>query len=205
MGRPSARAALLDTAERLFAEHGLQGISLRSINAEAGLSSAALHYHFGSKGALVEALLERNMPALMRRRGELLGALDALPRPPTTREVLSALLEPQVELLEQGVVLLFVDQQVLEQMALHEEALAALLLQLLGHADDFLLGLVVGLDLFPDLGQILGGEAHRRGRERAPVGGAPGAAPVSRGAPPGRARRAGGQALERQTPGTGQW
>ena len=102
MGRPSARAALLDTAERLFAEHGLQGISLRSINAEAGLSSAALHYHFGSKGALVEALLERNMPALMRRRGELLGALDALPRPPTTREVLSALLEPQVELLEQG-------------------------------------------------------------------------------------------------------
>ncbi len=102
MGRPSARETLLDTAERLFAEHGLEGISLRSINAEAGLSSAALHYHFGSKTALVEAILERQMPALMDRRRELLDALDARPGPPTTREVLSALLEPQVELLTHG-------------------------------------------------------------------------------------------------------
>ena len=102
MGRPSAREALLDTAERLFAEHGLEGISLRSINAEAGLSSAALHYHFGSKNAVVEALLERQMPALMGRRGELLDVLDRREEPPTTREVLCALLEPQVELLAQG-------------------------------------------------------------------------------------------------------
>ena len=102
MGRPSARERLLDTAERLFAEHGLEGISLRSINSEAGLSSAALHYHFGSKGAVLEALLERQMPALMTRRGELLAALDQRQQPPTTREVLSALLEPQVELLAQG-------------------------------------------------------------------------------------------------------
>ena len=102
MGRPSARETLLDTAERLFAEHGLEGTSLRSINGEAGLSSAALHYHFGTKAALVESLLERQMPALMERRGELLATLDDRPGPPTTREVLSALLEPQVELLEQG-------------------------------------------------------------------------------------------------------
>ena len=102
MGRPSARETLLDTAERLFAEHGLEGTSLRSINGEAGLSSAALHYHFGTKGALVESLLERQMPALMDRRGELLAALDARPEQTTTREVLSALLEPQVDLLEHG-------------------------------------------------------------------------------------------------------
>jgi AcrR family transcriptional regulator len=102
MGRPSARETLLDTAERLFAEHGVEGISLRSINAEAGLSSAALHYHFGSKNALVEALLERQMPTLMDRRHDLLAALDDRPGPPTTREVLSALLEPQVDLLRRG-------------------------------------------------------------------------------------------------------
>ena len=71
MARPSTREKLLDTAEELFAEHGLAGVSLRTINAEAGLSPAALHYHFGTQQALVEALLERRMPSLMeRRRGE---------------------------------------------------------------------------------------------------------------------------------------
>jgi AcrR family transcriptional regulator len=102
MGRPSTRLKLLDCAERLFADHGLEGVSLRAINAEAGLSPAALHYHFGTQKALVEALLERQMPALMERRRQLLDALDARPAPPTTREVLDALLRPQVELLAEG-------------------------------------------------------------------------------------------------------
>ena len=102
MGRPSARDKLLDCAERLFAEHGLEGVSLRAINAEAGLSPAALHYHFGTQQALVEALLDRQMPALMERRRRLLDALDDRPEPPTTRDVLSALIRPQVELLAEG-------------------------------------------------------------------------------------------------------
>ena len=102
MGRPSAREKLLDCAERLFAEHGLKGVSLRSINSEAGLSPAALHYHFGSQQALVEALLERQMPALMERRRRLLDELDHQAEPPSTRNVLNALLQPQVELLAEG-------------------------------------------------------------------------------------------------------
>jgi AcrR family transcriptional regulator len=102
MGRTSARDKLLDCAQRLFAEHGLAGVSLRKINAEAGLSPAALHYHFGTQQALVEALLERQMPALMERRRRLLNALDDRSDPPTTREVLSALLQPQLELLAEG-------------------------------------------------------------------------------------------------------
>jgi len=102
MARPSTREKLLDCAEQLFAEHGLEGVSLRAINAEAGLSAAALHYHFGTQQALVEALLERHMPALMERRRQLLDALDQRPEPPRTREVLSALLRPQIELLAEG-------------------------------------------------------------------------------------------------------
>lgn len=103
MPRPSARTRLLDCAERLFADHGIEGISLRSINAEAGLSAAALHYHFGTKQALVAALLERQMPGLMERRGALLAQLgDRVGAPATTREVLAALLEPQVLLLREG-------------------------------------------------------------------------------------------------------
>ena len=102
MGRPSTREKLLDCAEHLFAEHGLEGASLRAINAAAGLSPAALHYHFGSQQALVEALLERRMPALMERRRKLLDELEARPAPPTARELLHALIQPLAELLAEG-------------------------------------------------------------------------------------------------------
>jgi AcrR family transcriptional regulator len=81
----------------------VKGVSLRAINSEAGLSPAALHYHFGSKQALVQALLERQMPALMERRRQLLDTLDGRPEAPSTREILDALIRPQVELLvEEG-------------------------------------------------------------------------------------------------------
>ena len=102
MGRPSTRGKLLDTAEGLFAEHGLAGVSLRAINAAAGLSPAALHYHFGSQQALVEALLERRMPALMGRRRELLDAIDDEARPVCARDVLDALIRPLAEFLAEG-------------------------------------------------------------------------------------------------------
>lgn len=102
MARPSTREKLLDCAERLFAEHGLEGVSLRAINAEAGLSPAALHYHFGSQAALVEALLERRMPALMERRRELLDRLEQGPGPVAVRDVLGALIQPLAELLAEG-------------------------------------------------------------------------------------------------------
>ena len=102
MGRPSTRDKLLDCAEALFGDHGLEGVSLRTINTRAGLSPAALHYHFGSKDALLEALLERRMPALMERRRRLLDELSAATEPPTTRGVLAALVLPLVELVAEG-------------------------------------------------------------------------------------------------------
>lgn len=102
MARPSTREKLLDCAEQLFGEHGLDGVSLRAINSEAGLSPAALHYHFGTQQALVEVLLERHMPALMERRRQLLDALDDRPAPATAREVLAALIQPLAELLAEG-------------------------------------------------------------------------------------------------------
>lgn len=102
MGRPSTRNKLLDCAEALFGRHGLEGVSLRTINTEAGLSPAALHYHFGSKDSLVEALLERRMPALMERRSRLLDELSTADRTPTTREVLATLVLPLVDLVAEG-------------------------------------------------------------------------------------------------------
>lgn len=88
---------LLDAAEALFAERGIDAVSVRAINAAAGANVAAVHYHFGSKEALVEAVLRRRMGALGARR---LAMLDALPsgHAPEPRAVVEALVVPLAEL-----------------------------------------------------------------------------------------------------------
>jgi len=59
---------ILDTAERLFAQQGYAATSLRSIIAGAGVNLAAVHYHFHSKEALLEAVvLRRAEPANQER------------------------------------------------------------------------------------------------------------------------------------------
>lgn len=56
--RAGARASLLNAAELLFAEQGIQGVSLRQIAAQAGhRNNSAVHYHFGDKTGLIAALL----------------------------------------------------------------------------------------------------------------------------------------------------
>lgn len=95
----SARDRLLDSAEALMAERGVHGVSLRAINAEAGLSPAALHYHFKSREQLVEAILGRRMAMQMERRAARLDALEAGPGAPDARDVMEALVMPLAELL----------------------------------------------------------------------------------------------------------
>jgi AcrR family transcriptional regulator len=66
---PSTKEQLVLTAERLFATHGLDGVSLRQISAEAGYANnSAVQYHFGTKEQLVQAIFEYRIPGLMRRR-----------------------------------------------------------------------------------------------------------------------------------------
>ena len=50
---------ILDTAERLIGEQGYAATSLRQIIAEAGVNLAAVHYHFGSKEELLDAVVMR--------------------------------------------------------------------------------------------------------------------------------------------------
>lgn len=103
MADRSARERILDVAEELFAQSGLEGVSLRAINSAAGLSPAALHYHFGTKEKLLEAILLRRMPALMAKRRELLDRIERDDDPPTSRQVVEAIVSPLLELvIEQG-------------------------------------------------------------------------------------------------------
>lgn len=64
---------ILQAAERVFAEQGALGARTRQIAAAAGVNVAQLHYHFGSKEDLYEAVLRRALRQLAER---LQGALQ---------------------------------------------------------------------------------------------------------------------------------
>jgi AcrR family transcriptional regulator len=58
-GARTTREAVLDAAERLFAERGFEATSLTDVGAAAGVSRGTPGYFFGSKGELYRAVLER--------------------------------------------------------------------------------------------------------------------------------------------------
>ena len=80
---------LLDAAERLIGERGVDGVSLRAINAAADSNVAAAHYHFGSKAALVRAVLDRRMSRLAQDRRARLAPIEhgLSPAPAVVAEV----------------------------------------------------------------------------------------------------------------------
>jgi AcrR family transcriptional regulator len=94
---------ILDTAERLIAEKGIDAVSLRSITSEASVNLAAVHYHFGSKEALVEKVFERRVTPLNQRRLQMLTAAEerAGDDPIEVEEVLRALIAPAMRLYQQ--------------------------------------------------------------------------------------------------------
>jgi len=71
------KARILDSAEKLFAEHGFAATSLRQITTDAGVNLAAVNYHFQSKESLILAVLMRKMGPINERRLELLDEVEA--------------------------------------------------------------------------------------------------------------------------------
>lgn len=91
---------ILDTAERLFAAQGYAATSLRSIIADAGVNLAAVHYHFHSKEALLEAvILRRSVPA-NRERLALLEQFEkeAAGEPVPLEKVIEAFVSPTLQI-----------------------------------------------------------------------------------------------------------
>ena len=69
-----ARQLILDTAQRLIARGGPEGLRLQDIAAEAGISHPLILHHFGSRAGLVRALARR---ATAELRDRLVGAMSA--------------------------------------------------------------------------------------------------------------------------------
>ena len=70
--------ALIEVAERLFAEHGIESVSLRDISSAAGQRNhSAAQYHFGDRAGLVAAVFSHRMASVNERRHALLDRLAA--------------------------------------------------------------------------------------------------------------------------------
>ena len=87
---------ILNVAERLFADRGFPATPLRDITSEAGVNIASVNYHFGSKAALLAAVLERRLRPINARRLELLDAVElaAGNGAPSAEDVIRAFLSP---------------------------------------------------------------------------------------------------------------
>lgn len=101
--REDTKQKLLEVAERLFALHGIEAVSLRQITLAAGQrNESALQYHFGSRDGLIEAIFEWRMSAIDARRNAMLDALEADGARDDLRAIVAAIVHPLSESFRQG-------------------------------------------------------------------------------------------------------
>ena len=102
MAGEDTREKLLDAAEQLFAAHGIFGTTLRALTRSAKVNLAAVHYHFGGKEGLLDAVVERRATAMNQERLRELDELErsAGDRAPEVREILRAFFLPGLRTLE---------------------------------------------------------------------------------------------------------
>lgn len=87
---------LLDAAEELFAEDGINRASLRAITSRAGANLASVNYHFGSRDGLVRAVFNRRLGPINTARLERLGQVEAAGTP-SLEDILDAFFRPVFE------------------------------------------------------------------------------------------------------------
>jgi AcrR family transcriptional regulator len=89
------KTRLLRMAERLFAEQGFDGVSLRQLTAAAGVNLAAVNYHFGSKEGLLTAIFESRCRPMNEERLRLLAACaPEQGKPPNLEQIVAAFIAP---------------------------------------------------------------------------------------------------------------
>ncbi len=91
------REQLILAGERLFAEQGIDNVSLRQINTEAGQrNSSASHYHFGSKESLITAIYDYRMERLDVRRAAMLAAMPPPGEGTPVHAVMGLMVNPMI-------------------------------------------------------------------------------------------------------------
>lgn len=85
---------ILDAAERVLTAHGVEGVSLRAVTTDAGVNLAAVNYHFGSKAALLQAMVRRFLDNAYAEQLRLLDALETDTNAPPIAALLTAYATP---------------------------------------------------------------------------------------------------------------
>jgi len=98
------RSLILDTAERLFAERGIESVSVRAILTEAGLNVALAHYYFGNREGLIREVLSRRVKPINEERLQLLAEarVTAAPDKPTLETLLRGFFGPPLRVLDEN-------------------------------------------------------------------------------------------------------
>ncbi len=104
-GRPSkdqkageTRDAILDAAEDLFSKHGFYGVTIREVAREAGVDTALVHYYFGAKRGLFDAVFIRRAEVWNNERVDAINRYVADAGDSATLEgILEAFLRPPFE------------------------------------------------------------------------------------------------------------
>src|SRR5438270_4133308 len=95
MASDHTRAAILNAAERLYADRGFGDVTLRDIVAAADVNLAAVNYHFGSKDELIaELFVTRSLATNRERLNELKSAEEAGGGRASIESILRALVGP---------------------------------------------------------------------------------------------------------------
>ncbi len=96
----NSKERILNSAELLFGERGVATTSLRAISSAAGVNLAAIHYYFGSRERLIQAVFTRRLASLNEQRLELLDQCEARHRDGQLplKEVIHAFIDPLLAL-----------------------------------------------------------------------------------------------------------
>jgi len=94
------KQSILDAAERLFAEHGIDATSVRDITQAADVNLGAINYHFGTKDGLLVEVFTRRLKPLNEARLAWLTRVEAeaLPGKATLEQVLEAFIRPTLDM-----------------------------------------------------------------------------------------------------------
>ena len=90
----------MDAAEELFAQFGVDAVSIRSINSAAGLAPAAVHYHFGTKDRLLREIVRRRGRHVVTTQLALIDALELEGRTPDATELVAIMAQPFFDILD---------------------------------------------------------------------------------------------------------
>lgn len=92
----NSQQRIFASAERLFAERGFDGVSVRDIANDAGVNGAMIGYYFGSKQGLLSEVYSSHCRVLNQERLRLLKEFSQMKQGPTLEHVLEAFIRPSL-------------------------------------------------------------------------------------------------------------